>query len=104
MGWFKKAVKRLHKNSTKFITKWTGVDTAKDLLDGVTGKTAAKAQEAAQAEAIEQARKQRIASAQGAQFAQDNVTQAGAGNVVLGTQQTDETLEDQLKRLKGGAR
>lgn len=100
MGWFKKAIKKVG----KFVTKTAGIDLAKDTLDGISGKTAAKAQEQAQAEAIEQARKQRIASAQGAQFAQDNVTQAGAGNVVLGTQQTDETLEDQLKRLKGGAR
>lgn len=100
MGWFKKAIKKIGKATTKL----TGLDMAKDFVDGVSGKTAAKAQAAAEREATEQARRARVAAAQGAQFASDNVVEEGMGNVVLGTQQVDESLEEQLKRLRAGAR
>lgn len=100
MGWFKKAVKKVGGH----VKKYTGAGLAKEYLDGVSGKTAAKAQAAAEREATEQARRARVAAAQGAQFASDNVVEEGMGNVVLGTQQVDESLEEQLKRLRAGAR
>lgn len=107
MGWFKKITKSVKKAVKKVgdvTMDITGANLAKDFADGVTGKTAAKAQARAEKEAIEQARRARVAAAQGAQFASDDVIEEGMGNVVLGTQQVDESLEEQLKRLRAGAR
>ena len=74
-----------------------------DFYDGITGEAAIKAAEEAAAKAAEEARLQRVSNAKGRQFAERDAKQVGA-NVSLGTANTDKSLEEQLRRMRGGSR
>ena len=109
MGWLSKAwkkvkkqVKRSAKDVGGFASKVTGLDFAKDMVDGITGKAAAEAAANAQKQAEEEARQQRVAGVNATQFAERDAEQVGA-NVSLGTANTDDSLEEQLKRMRAGA-
>lgn len=104
MGWFSKAWKKVKKVAKKvggFAKKWTGLGFLEDIKDGITGKSAARAAAEGQRQAEEEARQQRVAGVQGAQFADRDAQQQGA-NVSLGTADTDDSLEEQLRRMRGG--
>lgn len=93
MGWFKKIGKEFNRAFSSVGEATTNV------YHGITGKTQAEAVAAAQRQAEEEARLARVAAAKQSQFAETNSTNQ-VGNVVLGTEETDTTLEEQLKRMR----
>ncbi len=104
MGWFSRKWKQIKKNVKKVsgaVKKVTGITYLEGMKDGISGKAAAEAAKQAAKQAAEEARQQRVASVQGQAFAEADAAQVGA-NVSLGTADTDLSLEEQLKRMRGG--
>lgn len=112
MGWFSKAVKQV-KRSVKQIGKEIArtpknieniakmpIEAAENLYEGISGKAQAGAIAAAQAKAAEEARIARVRASQASQFSA-NDSDDQSGDVVLGTGEVDESLEEQLKRMRG---
>jgi hypothetical protein len=62
-------------------------------------RRARKKAERAERQAVEDARLGRVEAQEAAQFSQDNAVEE-QGNVVLGAEGVDETLEEQLRRLR----
>ena len=113
MGWFSSITKAIKKASTPWKSKdnlLTAVDPlgigqtvvkgTENIYKGITGEQQAAAIAEAQAKAAEEARIARVRASQASQFA-SNDSDDQSGDVVLGTGEVDESLEEQLKRMRG---
>lgn len=94
-----KQARRTAKQAEKEFMRDPLVAGTKNIFKGITGETAADAQEDAQRLAEEEARIARVQSVNASQFAAADTIEQG-GDVVLGTEEVDESLEEQLKRMR----
>lgn len=114
MGWFSKILKKVKKTvkrtfDNKYVKLAAGggiyniaekaTEFGEGLKDSLDGTNTAKALKAADAQAEEDARIGRAQTVAAVQFAKADAKQVGA-TVSLGTENTDDTLEEQLKRLR----